>query len=109
MKNTVSLIGMVGSDPELRSTANSKQVCNISLCTSEKWKNEAGETIENKQWHKLVIWGRSAEIANEYIKKGDRLAIDGRIEYRHFVNKEGQKQYATDIIVSEFFLIQPKS
>lgn len=109
MKNSVTLIGNVGSDPIMRQTESQKKVCNISLATSEKWKDEQNVVHEKTQWHHLVIWGKQAEVAQEYIKKGHKLAIDGRIEYREFTDKEGQKRYSTDIVVSDFYLITPKA
>ena len=109
MKNSVTLIGNVGSDPIMRTTTEGKKVCNVSLATTEKWKNERNEVQEKTQWHHLVIWGKQAEVAEQFIKKGHKLAIDGRIEYRGYTNKENQKQNTTDIVVSEFYFLTPKA
>lgn len=109
MKNSVTLIGNVGSDPIMRSTESNKKVCNLSLATSEKWRDEQNVLHEKTQWHHLVIWGKQAETAATYIQKGNRLAIDGRIEYREFTDKEGNKRYSTDIVVTDFYLLTPKA
>lgn len=108
MKNKVSLIGRVGEDPILNTTDSGKKVTNVSLATSEKWKDDKGEKHERTEWHRLVIWGKSAEIAVEYVKKGHLLNIEGSIQYRTYTDKEGNKQYATDILVDEFHLLTPK-
>lgn len=108
MKNTVSLIGRIGDDPILKSLENGKKVVNISLATSQKWRNDKNELVERTEWHRLVIWGKSAEIASEYVKKGHKVAIEGSIQYRTYTDKEGIKHYATDILVDEFFLLEPK-
>lgn len=108
MKNHVSLIGRVGQDPEHKNLDNGKQVCSFSLATTEKWKNEQNETREETMWHNIVIWGKSAQIAKEYVKKGNKLAIDGRINYREYTDKEGIKRRITDIVSDEFFLIESK-
>lgn len=108
MKNTVSLIGNVGQDPELKQLENDRQVCNFTLATSEKWRNVDGEVQTETMWHNIVVWGKSAKIASEYIKKGNKLAVDGRIQYREYTNKEGVKVRVTDIVCDEFFLLTPK-
>lgn len=108
MKNSVHLIGNVGSDPIMRTTDNGKKVCNLSLATTAKWKNEKNEVQEKTEWHHLVIWGKQAEVAAEFIRKGHKLAVDGRIEYRSFKNNQDQEQKATDIVVSEFYFLTPK-
>lgn len=109
MKNTVSLIGRIGGDPELKKTDSGKAVCNLSLATTAKWTNEKNEKIEKTEWHRLVFWGRQAEVVAEFSKKGNLLAIDGRIEYREFKDKENQPRYATDIVVENFYFITPKT
>jgi len=109
MKNSVCLMGNIGSDPIMRTTESGKKVCNISLATTERWTNEKGEKVEKTQWHHLVIWGKQAEIAAEYIHKGDKLAVDGRIEYREFKDKDDHTRQVTDIVVTEFYFLTPKA
>ena len=109
MKNVVSLIGRIGDDPQLKTTESGKKVCNMSMATTAKWKNDANEKVEKTEWNRLVAWGKQAEVISEYVKKGHLLAIEGRIEYRDYVNKEGVKSYATDIVIDDFHFINPKT
>lgn len=108
MKNSVTLIGHVGEAPVIRTTEGGKKVANFSLATNEKWTDDQNVKHDRTQWHRCVVWGRPAEIIEQYVLKGDKLGIDGRIEYREFTDKENVKRYATDIVVSEFYFLQPK-
>lgn len=108
MKNTVHLIGRVGSDPQVRTLDTGKKVCNMSLATSESWTNKKGEKETDTQWHALSIWDKAAEIAEKYVKKGDIFAVDGKIIYREYTDKDGVKRKATEIIVSEMTLLPNK-
>lgn len=108
MKNSVQLIGRLGSDPSLRVTDSQKSVCNISIATTEKWKNEKDEKVEKTQWHHVVFWGKTAAVVNEHFKKGDLIAIDGKLEYRKYTDKEGIERFSTDIIADQFYFINPK-
>ncbi len=108
MKNTVHLIGRVGGDPELKTLENGNKVCSMSLATSEAWTNKKGEKETDTQWHNLKIWNAAADVAQKYVKKGDLFAVDGKIRYREYTDKEGQKKYATEIVVSEMTLLPNK-
>lgn len=108
MKNQVSLIGHLGQDPELKTFDNGKQVCNFTLATKETWLDDQGNRTEETMWHNIVIWGKSGKLASEWLKKGHKLALDGRIKYREYTNKEGVKMRVTDIVCDEFFPIHPK-
>lgn len=108
MKNTVHLIGRVGNDPELKDLENGSKVCNMTLATTESWKNKKGEKETDTQWHNLKIWNAAGETAAKYVKKGDLFAVDGKIRYREFTDKEGQKRYATEIVVTEMTLLPNK-
>lgn len=107
MKNKVSLIGTLGADPELKKLDGDKQVCNFSIATSEKYKKENGEKVEKTQWHNIVVWGKAATYASQYLKKGHKVAVDGKIDYREYINKEGAKVRVTDIVCDDFYLITP--
>lgn len=108
MINKVTLLGHLGSDPEIRTTESDKKVVNLSLATTERWTDDTGTKKESTQWHNIVFWGKQAEIVAQYTKKGDRFYCEGRIEYRDYTDKEGLKRKVTDIIGSEFRLIQNK-
>lgn len=107
--NRVTLIGNLGADPEVRSTANGGRVANVSLATSRRWKGSNGENQEKTEWHRLVLWNNRgfnlADTVEKYCKKGDKLYVEGRIEYRSWQDKEGQTRYTTEINVQELILL----
>lgn len=106
MKNKVILIGRVGQDPEVKHFENSNTVANFSLATTEKYKNKAGETCENTEWHNIQVWGKLAEVAEKYVKKGSLLCIEGKIHYESWDDKEGNKKHKT-VIVSDLMQMIP--
>lgn len=91
--NLVILNGRLGQDPDLKYTNSGKAVCRFSLATSEKWGGE-----EKTSWHKVVCWGKTAELANEYLTKGSRVGLQGRIDYSDWESKDGEKRSKTEII-----------
>ena len=107
--NKVILIGNLGADPEVRSTSNGSRVATLSLATSRQWKNQSGEKQEKTEWHRVVIWNNKgsnlADIAERYCKKGDKIYVEGSIEYRSWQDKEGQTKYTTEIRVNELILL----
>ncbi len=109
--NKVTLIGNLGQDPEVRSTANGGRVANFSLATSRQWSGPGGDKQEKTEWHKIVAWNAKtggqglADIVEKYCKKGDKLYVEGRIEYRSWQDKEGQTRYTTEIIANEILLL----
>jgi single-strand DNA-binding protein len=115
--NKVTLIGNVGKDPEVRSTSSGGRVADFSLATSRSW-NDAGGTggkQEKTEWHRCIAWnGRNgqgmglADIVDKYVKKGDKLFVEGSIEYRQWTDKEGQTRYTTEIRVRELILLSPR-
>ena len=102
--NKVILIGNLGRDPETRYLPNGDAVANISVATTETWKDKAGEKQEKTEWHRVTLYRRLGEIAGEYLKKGSQVYIEGRIEYREY-EKDGVKRYSTDIIASEMKML----
>ena len=102
--NKVHLIGNVGGDPEIRSTSNGNRVARISLATSRSWKNEAGQKQEKTDWHSLQVWGKLVDVVEQYVHKGDRLYIEGRIEYSQ-TEKDGEKRYFTNIVVQDLTML----
>jgi single-strand DNA-binding protein len=106
--NKVILLGNVGKDPEIRSTTGGTLVANLSLATSERYKDKGGEWQERTEWHNLVGYARGAEILRDYVKKGSKLYIEGRITTRSWDDKEtGKKAYRTEIVVNEISLLSP--
>ena len=96
--NKVILIGNLGRDPELRYTQNGQPVANFSLATSEQWTDKnSGEKVERTEWHRIVVWGRSAEHCSQYLAKGRTVYIEGRLQTREWEDKEGQKRSTTEV------------
>jgi len=96
--NKVILIGNLGRDPELRYTQNGQPVANFSLATSENWMDKtSGEKVEKTEWHRVVVWGRTAEHCSQYLSKGRSVYIEGRLQTRDWEDKEGQKRSTTEI------------
>ena len=95
--NKAMLIGRLGQDPEVRYTQSNTAVANFSLATNERYKDRNGEFQERTEWHRIVAWGRTAEICQEYLKKGSLVYIEGPIQTREWEDKEGQKKYTTEI------------
>lgn len=107
--NKVILIGNLGADPEVRSTANGGRVANLSLATSRRWKGRSGEMEEKTEWHRIVLWNNKgsnlADVAERYCKKGDKVYVEGSIEYRSWQDREGQTRYTTEIVAREMILL----
>ena len=96
--NKVILIGNLGRDPETRYMTNGDAVTNLNIATTETWKDKSGEKQEKTEWHRVVLFGRQAEIAGEYLKKGRSVYIEGRLQTRKYTDKEGVEKYATEIV-----------
>lgn len=104
--NKVILIGNLGRDPETRYMPNGEAVTNITLATTESWKDRtSGERQEKTEWHRVTFYRRLAEIAGEYLKKGSQVFIEGRLETRKWTDKEGKDRYTTEIIASEMKML----
>lgn len=104
MINKITLLGNVGKDPEVKHLESGSAVATMSLATSEKYKNKQGEMVQEVQWHNLVFWGKSAEIAEKYITKGTRLYVEGKVVYRSH-GEDAEKRYYTDIRVNNFQML----
>ena len=102
MYNKVTLVGHLGKDPETRNGPDGSVIVNVSLATQESWKSKAtGEKEEKTEWHKLVFFGRLAEVAAEYLRKGALILVVGRLQTRKWQNKEGVDQYTTEVVVQD--------
>jgi len=108
--NEVKLIGNLGSEPEMRFTPNGVAVTSFTMATSRKFKNDAGELVENTQWHNIICWNQLAENCNKSLDKGSAVFVSGSISYRQWEGQDGQKHYKTEIIAGDvIFLDKPKS
>ncbi len=103
--NKAILIGNLGADPELRYTTGGQAVASFSIATTERYKSKDGEKQEKTEWHNIVCWARLAEIANEYLKKGNPVYIEGRIQTRSYDDKDGIKRYRTEIVAQQLQLL----
>jgi single-strand DNA-binding protein len=107
--NKVTLIGNLGADPEVRSTSGGNRVATFSLATSRSWTGTSGEKQEKTEWHRCVVWNSKssqlADIVERYLKKGDKVYVEGRIEYRQWQDKENQTRYSTEINVRELLML----
>lgn len=102
LKNKVQLIGNLGMDPEIKKLENGSSLAKFSLATSDSYKNKNGEKVEETQWHNIVAWGPKAQFAEKYLKKGQQVAVEGKLTHRTYEDQEGKKQYFTEVVVSDF-------
>ena len=112
--NKVMLIGNLGADPEVRTTNNGSRVASFSVATSRQWTTQGGEKQEKTEWHRCVAWNTSrgtglADTIEKYLKKGDRVYVEGRIEYRSYEDKEKQTRYVTEVNVRELVMLSGRS
>lgn len=108
LRNKVSLIGNLGADPEVKVFDSGKKKVRLTLATHDNYKNASGEKVEDTQWHNLIAWGKTAEIAEKYLHKGSELAVEGKLIYRSYEDNNGEKKYSTEIIVSELVMLGKK-
>ena len=105
--NKVILLGNVGKDPEIRSTADGTCIVNLSVATSEKYKDKSGKQVENTEWHRVSAFGKLAEIIRDYVTKGSKVYIEGKLKTRSY-DKDGVKMYTTEIVASELQMLDGK-
>jgi single-strand DNA-binding protein len=103
--NKVMLIGNLGRDPELKMTTQGTPVARFSLATTETWKNAQGEKQSKTEWHNVVVWGKQAEVAERYLRKGKQVMIEGKIQYREYTDQAGVKKTACDIRCESFIML----
>jgi len=108
--NKVIIVGNLGADPEARHTASGEMVCNINVATTETWKDKnSGERKEATEWHRVVFFGRTAEVASEYLRKGAQVYVEGRLQTRKWQDKEGEYRYTTEIRGDQMKMLGSKS
>jgi single-strand DNA-binding protein len=108
LRNKVQLIGHVGKDPEIINLESGKKLAKLTLATNDSYKNANGEKVEDTQWHNLVMWNKTAEIVEKYVKKGNEIAIEGKLTTKSYDDKEGNKRYITEVVVSELLMFSNK-
>jgi single-strand DNA-binding protein len=106
--NKAMLIGNLGSDPEIRTTGSGTRVAQFSLATSRRWNDRNGQQQEKTEWHRIVAWDKLVDIIEKYVKKGDKLYVEGEIEYRSYEDKEGVTKYVTEIRAREMLMLGGK-
>ncbi|MFL5378517.1 MAG: single-stranded DNA-binding protein [Myxococcales bacterium] len=99
--NKVILVGNLGKDPEVRYTPGGQAVANFTIATNENWTDKSGQKQERTEWHRIVVWGKLAELCSEYLAKGRQVYVEGRLQTREWTNKEGAKQYTTEVVANQ--------
>jgi len=105
LKNKVQLIGHVGNDPEIRNFDEGKKLASLTLATNDVYRNDKGDKVEETQWHRVVAWGKTAEIIEKYVTKGKEIAVEGKLVHRSYDDKNGEKRYTTEVVVNELLML----
>ena len=105
LRNQVQLIGRLGRDPEVKHLENNKTLAKFPLATDEIYRNEQGVKVTDTQWHNVVIWGKLAQVAEDYLHKGREVALKGKLTYRVYEDKDGEKKYITEIVAYDLVLL----
>lgn len=105
LRNKVQLIGHVGNEPEIKNFDGGKKLANLTIATNDVYYNEKGDKVEQTEWHRLTAWGKTAEIIEKFVNKGKEIAIEGKLTHRSYDDKDGNKRYVTEVIISELLLL----
>lgn len=108
LKNRVQLIGNIGKDPQIKNFDSGKTMASFSLATSESYKDAEGKKVTDTQWHQVVAWGNTANYIENYLEKGNRIAVDGKLIHRSYSDKDGVTKYITEVLVNEILLLTNK-
>lgn len=108
LRNKVQLIGHPGADPESKTMENGNKLVKFSMATNDSYKNAKGEKINETQWHNIVVWGKTAELAEKFVKKGKEIGIEGKLNSRSYEDAEGHKKYITEVVAHELLLLGGK-
>lgn len=106
--NKVMLIGHLGSDPELRYTEGNIPVATFNIATNESYKDQSGNLVERTEWHRIVAWRKLAELFGEYLKKGSKVYIEGKLQTRSWDDKDGNKRYTTEVVCNDFMFLDAR-
>ena len=107
LRNSVQLIGHLGKDPEVK-TFGDNQKAWFSMATTDSYKNQKGEKVDDTQWHNIVIWGKLADVASKYLKKGMEVCVEGKLVHRNYETDKGEKKYITEINVNDLLMLGSK-
>lgn len=105
MRNRVRLIGNVGNNPEVKEFGNNRKRAAMNLATNDYFVNDAGEKVEDTQWHQIVAWGKNADVLEKFVTKGKELAVEGKLMHRSYEDSAGNKKYITEVVVDEILLL----
>ena len=105
LKNSVRLIGRLGGQPELKELDGGKKLATFSIATNDSYKNEEGEKVESTEWHHVVAWGKLAEIASDYLQKGQEIAVEGKLSHRSYEDKDVIKRFVTEVVANELLML----
>ena len=108
LRNKVQLIGNVGNDPEIKTLEGGRKLANLTIATRDNYKNEKGEKVEQTEWHRVVAWGKTAEINEQFVSKGKEIAIEGKLTHRTYDDKNGEKRYVTEVLISDLLFLGNK-
>lgn len=108
LKNKVQLIGNLGADPEIKTLDSGTKMARFNMATNESYRNAKGEKVTDTQWHQVIAWGKSAELAEKFLFKGTEVAIEGKLVNRVYSTKEGEKKYITEVQLNEMLLLGDK-
>lgn len=108
LKNKVQLIGNLGNTPEVINLETGKKLAKFSIATNESYKNAQGEQIKDTQWHNVIAWGKTADIIEKYLQKGNEVAIEGKLVNRSYDDKDGNKRYITEVVINELLMLGNK-
>lgn len=109
LKNSVRLIGHLGENPKVRKLDSGKKVANLSIATNEIYFDQSGKKVSETTWHRLVAWGKQADIAENYLKKGTEIAVEGKLTNRSYDDKNGEKHYITEVVVNSMLMLGKKN
>ena len=108
LRNKVQLIGNLGDNPEIVNLDSGKKLAKFSIATNESYKNAKGDVVKDTQWHNVVAWGKTADIIEKYVQKGNEIAIEGKLVNRNYDDKDGIKRYVTEIVINELLMLGGK-
>lgn len=108
LKNKVQLIGNLGNTPEVINLESGKKLAKFSIATNENYKNAKGEQIKDTQWHNVVAWGKTADIIEKYLQKGNEVAVEGKLVTRSYDDKDGNKRYISEVVINELLMLGNK-
>lgn len=105
IRNSVRLIGNVGQDPEIKNLENSGKLAKLNIATTDFYKNDKGEKVEDTQWHRLVAWGKTADLIEKYVNKGKEIAVEGKLVHRSYEDKGNEKKWVSEVVINELVFL----